>query len=1097
MTDYPTISKQNPKFPPYLDFQALRSIGINYLQGLSGKLWTDHNLHDPGITILEVLCYAVTDLGYRNNLDITDLLTCDPKDSDKKENNFFTPDEILTCNPVTPLDWRKRLIDIAGVRNAWLEKIETYEPPLYVNQSQNQLQYVPPPSQTPDKATKIEPKGLYRVYLDLEPIRREDACGQIYYTIQPPLKEVKSVLCQYRNLCEDFDEIVVFKEEEIALCADIELEVEADPEDVQVEIYVKMQDFLVPRLRFYRLEELLDKGKSPAEIFAGRPASLTKEGKKLDDYHSYGFIDTDELKNLDLPEKIYTSDLYRIIANVPGVKAIKKLSISSYIEGLSQSDQEDWCLPLTAQHRPVLGLAQSKVTFFRDYLPFKANKDEVERRYYQQQEAYIKTHQKPYALNLPIPQGRYLNVADHYSINHDFPLTYGVGEEGVSGAEPSLRKAQAKQLQGYLIFFDQVLANYLAQLAHVRDLFSYEQEHDHDPDQKYSPRTYFTQPLTTVPRVGDIIGPSESPKKEVDLNQKIADYTAFLEGIREDSFTAQQRRNRFLDHLLARFAETFTDYVLLNYGMNEGRRSPEEIIANKAQFIKEYPALSRDRFRAFDYCECDRHKVWDTDNVSGFQKRVSRLLGISSDLKLSNNQDKFWRRYLNHYQVQLSIKNPFEITIYPSSLEAFPLKAKFTYPTEAAAQEALDYFLETALTASCYKRLSYRYHYHYGFKIVDPQGKKLVTYDDVFFSQTQVNTYINLVFKYWNKIQGILTIDPDESVLESDYWQIWVNENKPYNFTLTIPILDSDSTLNSSLAFTSSKKVNYDNKTEAIAAAKMALTQMNEAKNYHATVERNIYYGYGLIAVMDQIVEICLDLYTLAISRKIKLFALALMWVLIVKKALLSVRNSFLAESSDRFIDRHPRDIALEKWSSCLRGNQNSLRVEPDGEKYVFYVDIPQADEQPLRSVNRYSSEAEAWKAVGELTEHLRYRNRYATPTMNRYCIPPQPYRLGINDAENNLLAVSNVRQDRNWVFRQLNPVEPFLRSEPICTVDKVGTKKIVAYRFNLVDRTDNVLLVGTQHKRDPETVYRHFYRDVLGILFEEGAIQCTMFNQG
>ena len=27
--------------------------------------WTDTNAHDPGVTVLEVICYAITDLQYR------------------------------------------------------------------------------------------------------------------------------------------------------------------------------------------------------------------------------------------------------------------------------------------------------------------------------------------------------------------------------------------------------------------------------------------------------------------------------------------------------------------------------------------------------------------------------------------------------------------------------------------------------------------------------------------------------------------------------------------------------------------------------------------------------------------------------------------------------------------------------------------------------------------------------------------------------------------------------------------------------------------------------------------------------------------------
>jgi len=126
VSEFSSISKQNPAFPEYLNFDTLRSIGIAHLQQMSGKLWTDYNLHDPGVTILEVLCYAVTELGYRNNLDLKDLLAKAPTFEKQEEDNFFTPDQILTCNPVTELDLRKCLLNIKGVRNAWLQRFEDY-----------------------------------------------------------------------------------------------------------------------------------------------------------------------------------------------------------------------------------------------------------------------------------------------------------------------------------------------------------------------------------------------------------------------------------------------------------------------------------------------------------------------------------------------------------------------------------------------------------------------------------------------------------------------------------------------------------------------------------------------------------------------------------------------------------------------------------------------------------------------------------------------------------------------------------------------------------------------------------------------------------
>ncbi len=50
-----------------LDFEFLRKQGIEYIESLGSALWTDFNTHDPGITILEILCYAITDLGFSNS----------------------------------------------------------------------------------------------------------------------------------------------------------------------------------------------------------------------------------------------------------------------------------------------------------------------------------------------------------------------------------------------------------------------------------------------------------------------------------------------------------------------------------------------------------------------------------------------------------------------------------------------------------------------------------------------------------------------------------------------------------------------------------------------------------------------------------------------------------------------------------------------------------------------------------------------------------------------------------------------------------------------------------------------------------------------
>ncbi|MBO3460107.1 hypothetical protein G7B40_035320 [Aetokthonos hydrillicola Thurmond2011] len=717
MLEYLSISKRQPEFPDYLNFQTLRDIGITHLQALSGKLWTDYNLHDPGVTILEVLCYAVTDLGYRNNLDIQDLLALDAK---SEENNFFTPDEILTCNPVTDLDLRKLLIDIPGVRNARLGKLTTYEPAIYIDYASSTLKTTPPNHLSQENAPRLHPRGLYTVYIDLDDQEIKNACGQRAVASSDTLDQVKAVLRNYRNLCEDVHDIVILGDEEIGICCDIELTADADAEDVLVNIYTRLEVLISPPLRFYTLQELLDKGKSIAEIFAGRPAVTSDKF-----YTSHGFIDPDELEALTPPKIIYTSDLYQEILKVPGVATVKRLSITNFINGLAQSNHP-WYLHLTEGYSPVLGIEHCHVTLFKSVLPIAIDVNEVKRRYHQQKTAYAKALRQDYELNLAVPQGSYYNLADHYSIQHDFPLTYGISEEGLPETASALRKAQARQLKGYLVFFDQLLANYFAQLAHVRDLFSWEvdQQNDYMTPQQDKWHTYFNQVL-------------DFPDKPAILRNG-QDY---LNSIQEETEIYRDRRNRFLDHMLGRFAESFTDYVLFKYQIIQ--EDPDKIIHHKAQFLQDYPSLSRDRFRAFNYCNCNATS--DTENVSGFQKRVSRLLGFQ-DVR---------RRNLCHYQVL----NHASFTFSVSCGVEKPLTSYQTYTTQEEAQAALEKFLLLALHKDFYKIFSYKYDPTvvetvgpavvltiYGYGIVDTEGKVLAASTERFSTRQRRKTALRRWF---------------------------------------------------------------------------------------------------------------------------------------------------------------------------------------------------------------------------------------------------------------------------------------------------------------------------------------------------------------
>src|SRR5512133_2882434 len=89
-----------------LDFSFLRKKGLEYIEKLSGNLWTDYNTHDPGVTILEVLCYALTDLGMSMEMPLENILAPEDKTAQKISDQFFRATQILPSMPVTENDYR-------------------------------------------------------------------------------------------------------------------------------------------------------------------------------------------------------------------------------------------------------------------------------------------------------------------------------------------------------------------------------------------------------------------------------------------------------------------------------------------------------------------------------------------------------------------------------------------------------------------------------------------------------------------------------------------------------------------------------------------------------------------------------------------------------------------------------------------------------------------------------------------------------------------------------------------------------------------------------------------------------------------------------
>lgn len=759
----PTIPKV-PALDPAEDFYRLRREGIGFIEQMASRLWTDYNTHDPGITILEALCYAITDLAYRIGWDIKDILTSGTASSDPLQpypnQAFFTARDILTVNPVTPDDFRRLLIDLEYVRNAWVVcKACACELRYYAwcDDDRLRLSY----EKGDPSAKPVYPLGLYDVLLELEadpelgdlndrkiehrvviddskgtyPITlelrfpgialshedqwelflgRNDAFANqngesfdlklvrfgatktfdlfdgtlneaerdayvrnrwrnVFYAtfaieFQPSKQKIifenavlrvlggagakqaataqhlknwledkaaggfiqryrrkakamraavesaKDALRSHRHLDEDYCTVKVASIEEVAVCADVEVRPDADIEWVQANIWFKIEQYFNAPVLFHTLQELLDAGDAVEEIFNG-PA--------LDS----GFIKAEDLQAGSFKRWLRTSDIVNLLMDIDGVIAVNQLQLSKYdaegnvaagvadpawVDGSPVFDpaktSASWLLHISAQHQPRLYLNFSRFLFYKNGLPFLPRMDEASATLTQLRGEAERPKNPGASEDLTVPKGKFRDPEDYYPVQYSFPLVYGIGPSGLPSTASVLRQAQAKQMKAYLMVFEQILGNALAQLAHTADLFSL------DPSVS---RTYFVKAFTE-----DMIKGFDDIKNGL---TKLA-----VEAIAETEPEFLERRNRFLDHLLARFGEQFGEYALLLSRNTASKQAAlERLIDDKLSFLSAYPGISRARAKAFDYA-----KPWPypdasaaTTNDPGIKKRIGLLLG--------------------------------------------------------------------------------------------------------------------------------------------------------------------------------------------------------------------------------------------------------------------------------------------------------------------------------------------------------------------------------------------------------------------------------------------------------------------------------------
>jgi hypothetical protein len=626
--------------PDGLDYASLFAAGQTFAQNLSSDNWTDYNQHDPGVTILQQLCYALTDLVYRAGYDDADLLIPQRGEKgDKEKTTFFLGPEILTCAPVTQHDYRTLLYgQIENVDNSWLR-----------------------PADDPRNI-----RGLYEI--DVQPY--DIGVSESY--VLDLKRQVRSTYLLKRPLCEDFAGINVLNPLMVTIAAEIEIDDSQPANDIAANIIFDLQQNLVPAPSYASIELERQEGLSYDKIYEGPAMDVLVENQ------------TPDKRPMHLP----VDRFLKIARGADGVRVIRKLSV----EASGQPDTATSGLTWSKNEFPTIDVQRTfpkgkgtnpNFVLKLGSVPQPLDGDRIannidHHKYMYHEDVISKTRSvrtDPYNA-LPIGVDRSPGI--YSSIREQFPQTYGLGQYGatnaffISGSQNSdyrnIRAIEVSRLKAYLLIFEQVMADHLAQLENLPKLFSL--------DESSASSTYFYQPI----QGSEIAGPLSI--QDVLPPGPAAAVAALVKG----GDRALDRRERLLNHLLARFNEKFDDarWARVREATCTTASDLDGMIASrnkaKTDFLADYVYIGGSRGAGIDYSQPvsgdisgsspagrsgddDAGGPEDADAPAGLERRVKLLTGISElyiveHILLRNRADTQDGALAHFYSLKLSVIVP-------------------------------------------------------------------------------------------------------------------------------------------------------------------------------------------------------------------------------------------------------------------------------------------------------------------------------------------------------------------------------------------------------------------------------------------------------
>lgn len=440
-----------PLVKDQIDFGTLMQQVHGVISAYAGTSWSDTAAHDPGITLLEALCYGVSDLSYRTSLPLVDLLT--PAPGEQRGGIFpdgFGPQQVLTVGPITADDYRRAILDLystdgsastggAGYfyfRDAQLVRESDSERYSYWHDPASHTYAFEKPDgaagSTPEKLTLL---GNYTLYLELT---REGEDNK-----ESAQNALTAFLRDNRNLCELVRNIVWMPAQDVYPLITVELDDDAqDAAPILAAIYELVEDFFSRKLRRYSAAELLSQGV---------PAETLYEGPQL----LHGWI-------VDLPPPLdhtqpLVFDLSELVTPILAVDGVKSIQL------LRTEGTDGWGLTFKRGEYPRAWGIDPIPRMLKNVLLFKHGQQ------YEATAAEVKAKLKARAViderPVTMPFGEWRNPMRYFPATDWIPPCYDLQDPAPTG--------QTAQLHRFLLPFEQQLADGCAQLALLPRLLSF------------------------------------------------------------------------------------------------------------------------------------------------------------------------------------------------------------------------------------------------------------------------------------------------------------------------------------------------------------------------------------------------------------------------------------------------------------------------------------------------------------------------------------------------------------------------------------------------------------------------------------------------